>query len=61
MKSFLRIFTIFLTVIISFMPLSAFAHNGGTIAVRVARHPIILDGEIDDIEWDDASKINQRK
>jgi hypothetical protein len=59
MKLFLLIMTILIIIIIgSSISFSTFAHNGSTIAIRVARQPIIIDGVINDIEWEDASKIN---
>ena len=36
----------------------AYAHSSNSIAVPVAKHPIILDGVLNDTEWNDAFRFN---
>jgi len=55
-KSVLTLF-IFIILVLSFT-FSAYAHNSNTIAVPVAKHPIILDGVLNDTEWNDAFSFN---
>lgn len=53
--------TLLIFVILLLLPsftLSIFAHNSSTISIPVAKQPIILDGLLNDTEWDDAFKFN---
>lgn len=36
----------------------AYARNSNSIAIPVAKHPIILDGMLNDTEWNDAFRFN---
>lgn len=49
---------IFIILLLSSFAPSVFAHNSSTISIPVAKKPMLLDGLLNNTEWDDAFKFN---